>query len=228
MGILDIALLPVAIMLFFVYKKDNRKEPTKLLVLLFFLGIGSVILTHLFDAAFRHFFPNLMAPKDLGSLLIHCLIGVALIEEFSKWIMVYLGGYKNPAFDELYDGIVYAIFVSLGFAALENIIYVLVYGLKTGILRAFTSIPGHAAFGLFMGYFFSMAKLSHNEHNQKNEYKYLLLSLIVPIICHGFFDYFVLSENTILIICFVIFIVFLFIGATKKLLKISKENRMIS
>jgi RsiW-degrading membrane proteinase PrsW (M82 family) len=71
--------------------------------------------------------------------------------------------YNNKNFNEPFDGIVYAVIVSMGFATIENIIYVFQYGFATGILRLFTAVPAHAAFGILMGYFLGKAKFTHGK-----------------------------------------------------------------
>jgi protease PrsW len=111
---------------------------------------------------------------------------VALIEEFSKFIFVRWVLYPNKNFNEPFDGIVYAVTVSLGFAGLENILYVLGDngGVETAILRMFTAVPAHASFGVLMGYFLGKAKFEH----QKAHHAFYALG--VAALFHGAYDYF--------------------------------------
>ena len=119
---------------------------------------------------------------------IKAFLVVGLTEEFSKYIIVRYYAQPKKAFDEPYDGIMYAVMVSMGFAATENIMYVLESGYITGILRALTAVPAHATFGILMGYFMGKAKFS------KNRIKLNLLGLLLAVTFHGFYDFFLFIE----------------------------------
>ena len=109
---------------------------------------------------------------------------VALVEEFSKYIIVRYFAQPRLAFNEPYDGIMYAVMVSMGFAATENIMYVIQGGTEVAVLRAFTAVPAHATFGILMGYFMGKAKFS------SNRIKLNLASLGLAIFFHGAYDFF--------------------------------------
>ena len=121
-------------------------------------------------------------------------IGVALVEELSKWLVFMLLVWKNKNFDYRYDGIVYAVSASLGFAALENILYVISYGTGVSIGRAIFAIPGHATFGVFMGYWLSRAKTFWLDDKKIRMRICKLFALGVPMLIHGFYD-FLLSDQ---------------------------------
>ena len=153
--IFSLALIPVVGLLLMIYFNDKKeKEPFGLLIAIFFAGVGSVI-------------PALILEK-LGGMVIgtdsmiegilHAMIVVGPAEELSKFLVLFLITWKNKNFNYSYDAIVYAVFASLGFAAIENINYTLFFGAGTALLRMFTSIPGHACFGVYMGFFYSRAK----------------------------------------------------------------------
>lgn len=110
---------------------------------------------------------------------------VALIEEFSKFIFVRFVLYNNKNFNEPFDGIVYAVMVSMGFATVENVVYTFQYGFATGILRMFTAVPAHAAFAVLMGFFLGKAKFTH-----RRGLYYSLIALLAPTLFHGSYDYF--------------------------------------
>ena len=119
--------------------------------------------------------------------------------------------WKNVEFNEKFDGIVYATFVSLGFAAVENILYVIDNGVSTGIMRAITAVPAHAIFGICMGYFFGMAKFY-----PKKRKTYLYLAFLLPFFLHGFYDFILMSGKNFLLILFIPFIIYMWIvGFTK-------------
>ena len=228
--LLIISVLPVVLIGYYIYRKDLNKESTGLLAKLFIAGVLSTILVLIMSAISETFIPFLgKEVEDLNTieLILYVFIGIALIEEFCKWIMVYFISYNSKEFDELYDMIIYAVFVSLGFACLENIIYVFGSGFSTGILRAIYAVPGHACDGIFMGYFLGLAKLSEHQKNNSNKNKYLFLSILIPVLLHGIYDYCILSENVILVIGFYIFVAVLYSRSIKKINQISRNNRKL-
>ncbi len=230
--LLFIALLPVILICLFIYNKDKNKEPIKLLVKLFCLGIVSCFVTLAITHAASTVIP--IFNKETSSMsfleiLIYSFIGVALIEEFSKWIMVYYAGYKDDEFNELYDIIVYSVFVSLGFACFENILYVVPTGkLSTGIMRALLSVPGHACDAIFMGYFLSLAKVYRINGQKEKERKNVLLSIIMPTILHGIYDFCLISKMGILILVFIVFVILLYIFSIKRLKLVATANVKIA
>lgn len=148
------------------------------------------------------------ATNILGSIST-AFFGAAIPEEIAKFIMLWLLLRKNPYFDEKMDGIVYAVCVSLGFAALENIMYLFsneeAY-LSVGIARAIFAVPGHFCFGILMGYYYSLAKF-YPKTPKKNK----ALILVAPIIVHGLYDSILFIINVtpaisgILLILFLVF-----------------------
>ena len=230
--LLFLAVIPVVLILLYVYSKDRNKEPTRLLVKLFLFGIISCFLTLALTDILEQIIPFFaMETEDYSKfqILIYVFIGVALIEEFSKWLMAYLIGYKSDEFDEIYDSIVYAVFVSLGFALFENLLYVfgdknLLTNVFVGIFRGVLSVPGHACYGLYMGYFLSLAKICSHRGRPDLEKKFLALSIIVPSILHGIYDYCLMSKIDILLLVFFVFVILMFIFSIRRLKKISKDS----
>ena len=225
--LLIIAVLPAVILGIIVYKNDNlEKESSKLLFKLLMGGLGAIALTLLFSLIFMILFPFFSESDNLNlfSLLIYCFIEVALIEEFSKWFFLKKITWNNSEFNHIYDAIVYASFVSLGFATIENIMYVLQAGIFVGLGRAILSVPAHLFFGIFMGYFYGLSKQAEYNGNAKLSKKNMLLSILVPTILHGIFDYCLFSGLIPLIIFFLIFVIFLYIKAFKTLKRVSKVS----
>ena len=122
------------------------------------------------------------------------VVGVALIEELAKYIVLMLFIWKNEEFDFRYDGIVYAAAASLGFAALENILYLLQFGTDISLGRALFAIPGHTTFSVFMGLYLSRAKEALYDNQPVREKRFKFKALLVPTIVHGIYD-FLLDEN---------------------------------
>ncbi len=221
--LLFLSILPVLLIGYYLYKKDKNKEPKGLLILLFILGsiccIGVVIIS-----LFLEFIPIFSIDLDKLSFMgkfFNIFIGVALIEEMSKWIVLYTISYNHKEFDELYDMIIYCVFVALGFAFFENILYVLEGGVATAFTRAITAVPGHAADGVFMGYFLGLAKLYDLHGKEDLRKKNMALSIIVPMVLHGIYDYLLFVEISSLIFVFFILVILLYIFAIRQINKTS-------
>ncbi len=189
MELILLAIAPVFVIILYVYFMDKYdKEPKGLLFASFLLGaVVSVIVTMIIYLGFDIILP-ITNKFSAWQMFIKAFVIVALTEEFSKYIIVRYFAQPKKAFNEPYDGIMYAVMVSMGFAATENIIYVVQGGYVTGILRAFTAVPAHATFGILMGYFMGKAKFSNRR------IKLNLTGLLLAIIFHGFYDYFLFLD----------------------------------
>lgn len=229
--LLFLAALPVVAILLFVYLKDKNKEPMSLLIKLFlggFVSCALVIFVSKFLGVFLPFMDTDLTYKTFLDTLLYAFIGVALVEELCKWVMVYWIGYNHKEFDELYDGLVYCTFVSLGFAFIENILYVITTSsISTAFLRAVSAVPSHACDAIFMGYYVSAAKQFGLAGKKKAEARYLRLSVFVPTLLHGIYDFCLMSGYQTLLIIFLFFVVGLYVFSIKKLLSMSKNNRKI-
>ncbi|WP_338101000.1 PrsW family intramembrane metalloprotease [Mesoflavibacter zeaxanthinifaciens] len=179
------ALAPIATIVAYIYFKDKyEKEPTRLLIISFLLGaIVSVIITTIFYIFFNSFLP-LEDKLSVWEQFKQAFFVVGFSEELSKYLIVLLFAQRHKEFNEPFDGIVYAVMVSMGFAATENIMYVLQHGASTALLRAFTAVPAHATFGILMGYFMGMAKFKPNKLFLN------LCGLLLAIVFHGAYDFF--------------------------------------
>lgn len=186
--LLALSLAPGIVIAIYFYMKDNHeKEPLRAIVFSFFLGCLSVIPAILLETLFMNYFPS--DNMNIPLTLINAFIFVAGAEELSKYFMLKYY-FKNPNFNEPYDGIFYGVIISLGFAAVENISYVIDGGVSVGILRMFTAVPAHAIFGAIMGYYFGLAW-----QDKENKTLYMLRGLVSAIILHGTYDFFLFQQN---------------------------------
>ena len=223
-----ISALPVFLLGMYIYKKDKNKEPIKLLVKLFVGGILSCFLVVLVSIILGIFFPILSADfktLNLIELIFYVFIGIALVEECCKWIFSYKIAYNDNDFEEIFDMIVYSVFVALGFAFFENLLYVYKNGFATGVIRAISAVPGHACDGVFMGYYLSLAKQSQLNQKNKLKVKYIIYSILVPTIIHGIYDYCLLTRNILFVLLLFVFVILVYIFAIKKIKKMSSINR---
>ena len=214
------AALPVVIFLYFIYKKDSEKEPVKLLLKCFLWGCIAIIPIIIIEMLLDRF--NIFTSAFLQSFY-RAFVVAALVEEGVKFLCLSWIIWKHREFDQYYDGIVYAVFVSLGFALVENILYVIQGGIGVSIARAILAVPLHGLCGVIMGYFFALAKFSRS-----NNKIYLWLGFVLPLFSHGAYDFFIfyytnsdknISITMILLIFFVALIFILWrcgIGYIKK------------
>ena len=218
-----VAVLPVFLIGLFIYKKDGERESSKLLFKLFMFGVISCFPAVFLGLLVGSFFP---AEENMNFLqmFLYVFLSVALVEEFCKWFFLYKVSYNHDEFDTLYDMIVYASFVALGFAGFENILYVSSYGIATGLVRAVSAIPGHVCDGILMGSYLALSKMNLIKGNQEDAKKYKIFSLIIPVIAHGIYDFCLFWGSNLFIIIFVIFVISLFIICYKKVKKVSSNN----
>jgi RsiW-degrading membrane proteinase PrsW (M82 family) len=217
MNLLILSLAPVFIIAGYVYFRDKyEREPIGLLLWALFCGALSVI-PILFIESFLMGFSGLFS--GLGKAAWDAFAVAAFSEEIFKFIALYLLIWKSREFNDKLDGIVYAVFISLGFAAVENVMYVMGNGFGTGIMRAITAVPAHAIFGVTMGFYFGMAKFY-----DKKRYELKLKALIYPILLHGIYDFILFTGFEWLTIVFIGFLVFLYISGLNRIKQLSNQS----
>ncbi|WP_147804864.1 glutamic-type intramembrane protease PrsW [Alkalicoccus halolimnae] len=195
-GILTAACAPAIALLTFFYLKDEfEQEPVHMVIRCFVFGALLV-----FPAMFTQYV--ISEETSMTSPLFHILIETVFIEEFFKWFTVLGAVYFHVHFNQRYDGIVYAVAVGLGFAAMENIFYLLANGLESAFLRAVFPVTSHALFGVVMGYYFGLAKFS------KHKFLFLSAAVVLPYIFHSIYNAILIHFESwsVLIIPFMIFL----------------------
>jgi RsiW-degrading membrane proteinase PrsW (M82 family) len=217
MKLLIIALAPVFIIAVYVYYRDKyEREPLGMLLKALLLGVLiplPVIVLERFLSGIKPDFPGAW-PAFYDAFIV-----AAFSEELFKLLALYLLVWKSSHFNEKFDGIVYAVFISLGFAGVENILYVFQHGEMTGYTRALVSVPGHALFGVTMGFYFGLAKFYPNRRRE-----FLLKSFLYPLVLHGIFDFILMLGNYRLMILFVPFVIFLYFDGLRKMKNLSDRS----
>ena len=179
------ALLPAVILMLFILRRDSKHpEPIGQLVRAFFFGVLSIPVSQLFST------PLMMSgllPEyhDAFTATLFSFGAAAIPEELGKFIMLWLFLRKNKEYDEHVDGVVYAVCIGLGFAAVENIMYLFGSGedwFGTAVARGLLSVPGHFFFAVLMGYYYSLVHFGHD--NMRNR----VFVLGAPILAHGIYD----------------------------------------
>lgn len=226
------AIAPVVWLMLIIYRKDIvQPEPTKWLVKAFFYGVGSVFLSLVVSKPMSVILGCGLDGQH-GSIIeaiVDAFFLAAIPEELTKLLMLWLLLRKNPFFDEHFDGIVYAVCVGLGFAALENVFYLFsgigdFSWIRIGVLRALISVPGHYFFAIIMGYYYS---IYHFGIDMSTKAKAMIL--VAPILAHGVFDAILMSAQVsaslggILLILFVVFFTKLKKRAKVRIDELSKQ-----
>ena len=186
MYLLALAVLPPILIAYYVYRQDKyEKEPKRLIIKSFLFGCFAIIPAVVLELIFNEtLFPT---------LFLYVLFGIAFIEEGLKYFFLKKYMYVDKEFNEPMDGIVYAVMISLGFATVENIAYVMLYAspgeeMSVAILRMFSAIPLHAACGVILGYYVGLAKFS-----KKKERELLYTGLAYATLVHAVYNYFLFA-----------------------------------
>jgi len=202
------AILPAILLWLYTCKKDAYPEPMSQMLKAFLYGalicipvafVENYISGILFEAE--------GSPSTLIGSTVEAFIVAAVPEEGFKLLALWLILRKNPFFDEHYDGIVYAVCVGLGFAAVENVGYVMMHAdawLSVAITRALLAVPGHYAFAVFMGYYYSLY------HFGQKSIQNLLSIFLIPVLAHGCYDAFALTGTVEPVLGGISFIVLIF------------------
>lgn len=216
--LLLLALGPCLFLLWYFYHRDKYEpEPKKKIIKIFLLGALMVIPAGLLEFAIGGAVDALVG--GIAHAFIMSFFIIAPIEEVLKYFTVKQWIYRSQEFDEVMDGIVYTVAASLGFATVENILYVFQHGVQVAIARAFLAVPGHAFFGALMGYYIGKAKF-----NKEKETTYLLKGILLAVFFHGLYDFLLLTQ-TALALLVIILIIALGLFVRKDLRKAEHQSK---
>ena len=249
------ALAPAVALCIYVYKKDRvEKEPLGLLMRLLAAGALCIFPALLIETALTGINDRFFSGAMYGSggtvymdtvpyhvyLIMENFVCVALVEEGLKWIAVHILTAKNRHFNSLFDGIIYCVFVSLGFAAAENVSYVFQYGFSTAVVRAFTAVPGHTCFAVIMGYYYSMWHVQSQAQGIETDMRLRgmiargpsafntrmpnVLSLVFPVLVHGFYDYCCSLSSAFSTVLFYAMLIALYVFCFVRVKKVSQDD----
>ncbi|KQL53686.1 protease [Heyndrickxia shackletonii] len=196
--IISAGIAPGLALLSYFYLKDQYEQEPILLVFKSFM-YGAILTFPIMFIQHVLITENVLQGK-IGS----AFISTSLLEEFFKWFILYFAVYMHGDFNEPYDGIVYGVSVSLGFATVENILSLLGNGIEVAIGRALLPVSSHALFGVVMGYYLGKGKFS----SDKKYIKWLFLSFFISFLLHGIYDFILISVKN-WIYCMVPFMLFL-------------------
>ena len=231
--ILAAAIVPGILLLYYVYSKDFNPEPKRMIYKGFFYGCLSVFVSTLISGPLMKLGFFVSQPSSFAEALQTSFFGAAIPEESAKLLMLWLLLRHSPEFDERYDGMVYAAAVGLGFACLENLMYVVSAGagwFQVSVTRAIFAVPGHFAFAIVMGYYFSR---NHFDSRKITEF-YRIKVWLFPVLLHGIYDTLAFSAELspaysgLITILLIWFCYRLFKSTRDRILREAEQNRQQS
>mgnify|MGYP002624968429 CR=1 FL=1 len=221
------AVIPALFLLVKVYRADKlEKESPQILGSLVIYGVVATVFAMITERLGSWILSWFRMSDALYNVLLYFIV-VAISEEGFKYLLLKRRTWRSPEFNCQFDGVVYAVFVSLGFALWENIGYVLRYGFGTAVVRAVTAVPGHACFGVFMGVFYGIAKKYERMGCESESKTFRVLTVVIPVLLHGTYDYIATIETRGYSWIFVVFVLALFAAAFWLIRKMSREDQYI-
>ena len=222
------AIGPAIYLLCYIYKQDTiEKEPTKMLVQLFFLGCLAGVIACVLEEIGTVVLNRFVDPDSPAGEILMAFFIVAVAEEGAKFLLLKKRTWKDPNFNFRFDGVVYAVFVSLGFAAFENVGYVFSFGLSVTIPRALLAIPAHMGFAVFMGAFYGRAKFCETKGDNTGKTLNLIIGYLMAVLLHGFYDATAMLQTGLSMALYLIFVIAMYIIVYRKIKRESKTDTYI-
>ena len=223
------AVVPAVFLLIRVYRTDRLEpEPSGLLLSLILRGVFATVIAMVLEELGSALLGSVYAENSLPYNVIMYFVIVAFSEEGAKYILLRRRTWRSDSFNCQFDGVVYAVFVSLGFALWENLGYVAMYGLSTALVRAVTAVPGHACFGVFMGVWYGLAKRLHGQGKDGASKLCRVLALLLSAFLHGCYDYIATIESVHYGWLFAAFVAVLFTVAFILVKRQSRRDRYLN
>ena len=222
------AVVPAIYLLVRVYQLDRlEKENKRMLLNMVKAGVFSSLIAWVLEKVLTNVIASQMSGNTVAYRIVLFFIVVGLSEEGAKYFELRRNSWRSPEFNCVYDGVLYAVFVSLGFALWENISYVLNYGMATAVVRAFTAIPWHACFGVYMGIFYSAAKVYTVAGDEARARMFHIAAVVVPMLIHGAYDYIATLQTQGANYLFFAFVAVLFIVSLRIIRSVSRNDAYI-
>ncbi len=222
------ALLPALFLMRYIYRKDTiEKEPKGMLISLVFLGVAAALVAVVLESLGSGLLSRYLEQDDPAYTIVLAFLVVAVVEEGAKFCFLFWRTWRDPNFNFRFDGIVYAVFVSLGFAAFENVSYVMGYGLSAAVARALLAIPAHMGFAVFMGYFYARAKRCADGGDVRGRRRNLWASYLVAVLLHGFYDACALMGTVLSTLLFTAFVVSMYVFVVRLIRRESRNDAPI-
>lgn len=205
------AVLPALLLMLYIYLQDAvEKEPLPLLLRLVGMGALAALAALLLEGLGQRLLGVLVRPGTALHTLLTAFLVIAAVEEGAKLLFLCRRTWEEPNFNYRFDGVVYAVFVSLGFAAFENLRYVFAFGLGVALPRALLAVPGHMGFAVVMGYFYGRARL--RENRGRSGRPSLVMACLLPVALHGVYDACCMLGTRLATLIFVVFVCALYLS----------------
>ncbi len=220
-----LAVLPDVVLFAMIQRQDKiEKEPAGLLLRLFIGGALTTASAMLLGWLGGEVVGEFVETDTLAYLVIDNFLLTALVEEGGKYFVMKRATWRHPAFNYTFDAVVYAVTASLGFAVVENILYVMDSDIVTALMRAVLSVPGHAFDGVFMGYYYGRAKAAQAAGDRRAMRRDLRNALWVPVLLHGFYDFCLETESGVFTVAFIVFDIALTFFAIRRIKTSSRTD----
>lgn len=222
------AVIPAIVLLGYVYRQDRiEKEPVWLLRSLIMYGVAAALCAIVLEIIGNFLLDSTVSRSSPYYILVLAFLVVGAVEEGCKFFFLKRRTWNDWNFSHLYDGVVYSVFVSLGFAAFENIKYVFSYGLSVVLPRALFAVPGHLGFSVFMGVFYGRARLCANRGDRFGAFRNLVTGYVSAVFLHGFYDACAMSGTAAAGIVFYGFVGIMYFVVYRIIKKASREDRPV-
>ena len=219
------AVLPAIFLLRYINRMDRvEKEPAGLLISLLLMGVCAAAAASVLEGVGMGLIPASLDVNSPEYAIVLAFLVVGAAEEGAKLFFLKLRSWRSPAFNYRFDGVVYAVFVSLGFAALENIGYVLGYGLSVAIPRALLAVPAHMGFAVFMGSYYGRAKVCHDRGDEAGARANLRRGYLLAVVLHGFYDACAMIESALSSVLFFGFVVVMYVVVIRRIKREADED----
>lgn len=223
-NLLFLALLPGILIIIYIFRMDKiEHEPWSLIIKLVIFGAISCIPAVIAEEFMTDLNPG-YAEGTVGYAVYTAFAVAALCEEFFKYVLLRLGSWKNRNFDYRFDGIVYGVSVAVGFALLENVLYVMDGGLGTALIRGVLAVPIHAFCGVFMGIFYGAAKKYSIQGFSGQALRSKILALIIPMLIHGIYDSFAIMNTGTSSVILLVFVAIIYVVGIRKIKHYSRDD----
>lgn len=222
------AVLPSFILMYIIWKEDKiEKESPALLMKLFFLGVAAAFAAMLAEQLFTWITLHFLEESSPAYIVVDSFLVVAVWEEFFKYFFCYKATWNNPEFNFRFDAVVYTVFTSLGFAAMENILYVFSFGPGVLPMRAVLAIPAHMGFAVFMGTCYGTAKVYAAYGAPGKARFHIILGYVIAVLLHGFYDAAATFESGLWVLIFFVFVIAMDIFVIRQVKIDSRNDRLI-
>jgi RsiW-degrading membrane proteinase PrsW (M82 family) len=219
------ALLPAVFLMRYIYRQDKvEKEPPGLLFSLILHGVAAALIAAALERLGIGILSLLLDPGSPAYTIIFAFLVVAVAEEGMKFILMKRRTWRDPNFNFRFDGVVYAVYISLGFAAFENIQYIINFGLGVALPRAFLAIPGHMGFAVFLGLFYGRAKRCELQGDLKGKRRNLFAGYFTAVFLHGFYDACTMIGTALSTLLFAAFVVVMYVVVIRLIKKESASD----